>query len=59
MGMIVTAGDAAWRDARLNWLKALRRYPQREGQHYETERGRPPHFRDLNGGSALATPGWV
>jgi DNA-binding PadR family transcriptional regulator len=38
MGMIVTAGDAAWWDARIKWLQDLRQYLQREGQHYEARR---------------------
>jgi hypothetical protein len=38
MGMIVTAGDVAWWDARIRWLQALRQHLQREGQRYETER---------------------
>lgn len=38
MGMIVTAGDAAWWDARIKWLQELRQYLQREGQHYEERR---------------------
>ena len=37
MGMIVTAGDVAWWDARIRWLQALRQYLQREGQRYEEE----------------------
>jgi DNA-binding PadR family transcriptional regulator len=37
MGMIVTAGDVAWWDARIRWLQALRQYLQREGQRYEAE----------------------
>ena len=38
MGMIVTAGDVAWWDARIKWLQTLRQYLQREGQRYEAER---------------------
>lgn len=38
MGIIVTAGDAAWWDARIKWLQELRQYLQREGQRYEAER---------------------
>jgi DNA-binding PadR family transcriptional regulator len=38
MGIIVTAGDAAWWDARIRWLQTLRQYLQREGQRYEAER---------------------
>jgi DNA-binding PadR family transcriptional regulator len=38
MGVIVTAGDAAWWDARIKWLQELRQYLQREGQRYEAER---------------------
>jgi DNA-binding PadR family transcriptional regulator len=38
MGMIVTAGDVAWWDARIKWLQDLRQYLQREGQHYEARR---------------------
>jgi hypothetical protein len=37
MGIIVTAGDAAWWDARIKWLQTLRQYLQREGQSYEAE----------------------
>ena len=37
MGMIVTAGDVAWWDARIRWLQALRQYLQSEGQRYEAE----------------------
>jgi DNA-binding PadR family transcriptional regulator len=37
MGMIATAADAAWWDARVKWLQALRHYLQREGQRYEAE----------------------
>src|SRR5271155_5277948 len=36
-GMIVTAGDVAWWDARIKWLQTLRQYLQREGQRYVTE----------------------
>ena len=39
MGVIVTAGDAAWWDARIRWLQALRQYLQRERQRYEAEQG--------------------
>ena len=39
MGVIVTAGDAAWWDARIKWLQALRQYLQREGQHYHAGHG--------------------
>jgi len=38
MGIIVTAGDVAWWDARIKWLQALRQYLQREGQRYGAER---------------------
>jgi DNA-binding PadR family transcriptional regulator len=38
MGIIVTSGDAAWWDARIKWLQALRQYLQREGQHFQAER---------------------
>lgn len=38
MGLIVVAGDAAWWDARIKWLQALRQDLQREGQRYEAER---------------------
>ena len=38
MGMIVTAGDVAWWDARIKWLQTLRQYLQREGQRYALER---------------------
>jgi hypothetical protein len=41
-GMIVTAGDVAWWDARIKWLQTLRQYLQREGQHYAAERERRP-----------------
>jgi DNA-binding PadR family transcriptional regulator len=37
MGMIVTAGDVAWWDARIRWLQALRQYLQKEGQRFEAE----------------------
>jgi len=37
-GMIVTAGDVAWWDARIKWLQTLRQYLQREGQRYAVER---------------------
>jgi hypothetical protein len=37
-GMIVTAGDVAWWDARIKWLQTLRQYLQREGQRYEMQR---------------------
>jgi len=37
-GMIVTAGDVAWWDARIKWLQTLRQYLQREGQRYAAER---------------------
>jgi Transcriptional regulator PadR-like family len=36
-GMIVTAGDVAWWDARIKWLQTLRQYLQREGQRYAEE----------------------
>jgi DNA-binding PadR family transcriptional regulator len=36
-GMIVTAGDVAWWDARIKWLQTLRQYLQREGQRYAAE----------------------
>jgi DNA-binding PadR family transcriptional regulator len=39
MSMIVTSGDAAWWDARIRWLQALRQYLQREVQRCEAERG--------------------
>jgi DNA-binding PadR family transcriptional regulator len=39
MTLIVTAGDVAWWDARIKWLQDLRRYLQREGQHYEAQHG--------------------
>ena len=42
MGMIATAADAAWWDARIKWLQTLRHYLQREGQLYEE--GRAPAF---------------
>jgi DNA-binding PadR family transcriptional regulator len=38
MGMIVTAGDVAWWDARIKWLQELRQHLQREGQDYEARR---------------------
>jgi hypothetical protein len=41
-GMIVTAGDVAWWDARIKWLQTLRQYLQREGQRYAAERERQP-----------------
>ena len=37
-GMIVTAADVAWWDARIKWLQTLRQYLQREGQRYAAER---------------------
>jgi Transcriptional regulator PadR-like family len=37
-GMIVTAGDVAWWDARIKWLQTLRQYLQREGERYAIER---------------------
>jgi hypothetical protein len=37
-GMIVTAGDVAWWDARIKWLQTLRQYLQREGQRYAMQR---------------------
>jgi len=37
-GMIVTAGDVAWWDARIKWLQTLRQYLQREGERYAAER---------------------
>jgi DNA-binding PadR family transcriptional regulator len=36
-GMIVTAADVAWWDARIKWLQTLRQYLQREGQRYAAE----------------------
>jgi DNA-binding PadR family transcriptional regulator len=39
MSLIVTAGDAAWWDARIKWLQELRRYLQREVRYYEAGRG--------------------
>jgi DNA-binding PadR family transcriptional regulator len=39
MGLIVTASDVAWWDARIKWLQQLRTYLQREGQRYEAARG--------------------
>jgi DNA-binding PadR family transcriptional regulator len=39
MSVIVTSGDAAWWDARIRWLQALRQYLQREGQRYAAGRG--------------------
>jgi DNA-binding PadR family transcriptional regulator len=38
MGIIVTSGDAAWWDARIKWLQALRQYLQREEQRFQAER---------------------
>jgi hypothetical protein len=37
-GMIVTAGDVAWWDARIKWLQTLRQYLQREGERYAAQR---------------------
>jgi hypothetical protein len=37
-GMIVTAGDVAWWDARIKWLQTLRQYLQQEGQRYAMQR---------------------
>jgi DNA-binding PadR family transcriptional regulator len=42
MGMIVTAGDVAWWDARIKWLQTLRQYLQREGERYAAEQRQPP-----------------
>jgi DNA-binding PadR family transcriptional regulator len=42
MSMIVTAGDAAWWDARLNWLKTMRQHLQRERQRNQAERSGAP-----------------
>ena len=39
MGVIATAGDAAWWDARIKWLQALRQYLQREGQRFQAGHG--------------------
>lgn len=39
MGIIITAGDAAWWDARIKWLQTLRQYLQREAQRYEAGQG--------------------
>jgi DNA-binding PadR family transcriptional regulator len=39
MTLIVTAGDVAWWDARIKWLQDMRRYLQREGQHYKAQHG--------------------
>jgi DNA-binding PadR family transcriptional regulator len=39
-GMIITAGDVAWWDARIKWLQLLRQYLQREGQNYAEEQRR-------------------
>jgi DNA-binding PadR family transcriptional regulator len=39
MGVIVTSGDAAWWDARIRWLQALRQYLQRERQRLQAGRG--------------------
>jgi DNA-binding PadR family transcriptional regulator len=41
MGMIVTAGDVAWWDARIKWLQTLRQYLQREGERYAAEHRQP------------------
>jgi DNA-binding PadR family transcriptional regulator len=41
MGMIVTAGDVAWWDARIKWLQTLRQYLQQEGERYAAEQRRP------------------
>jgi DNA-binding PadR family transcriptional regulator len=37
MGVIVTAGDAAWWDGRIKWLQGLRLYLEQEWQHYQGE----------------------
>jgi hypothetical protein len=37
-GMIVTAADVAWWDARIKWLQTLRQYLQREGERYAAQR---------------------
>jgi DNA-binding PadR family transcriptional regulator len=39
MGIIVSSGDAAWWDARIKWLQALRQYLQREGQRFQAGQG--------------------
>jgi hypothetical protein len=39
MGVIATAGDAAWWDARIKWLQALRQYLLREGQRSQAGTG--------------------
>jgi DNA-binding PadR family transcriptional regulator len=39
MGLIVTASDVTWWDARIKWLQQLRTYLQREGQHYAAGAG--------------------
>jgi DNA-binding PadR family transcriptional regulator len=39
MGIIVSSGDAAWWDARIKWLQALRQYLQREGQRFQAGTG--------------------
>lgn len=39
MGIIVSSGDAAWWDARIKWLQALRQYLLREGQRYKAGTG--------------------
>jgi DNA-binding PadR family transcriptional regulator len=39
MTLIVTASDVAWWDGRIKWLGEVRRYLQREGQHYQAGRG--------------------
>ena len=41
MGMIGTAGDVAWWDARIKWLQTLRQYLQREGERYAAEQRQP------------------
>jgi DNA-binding PadR family transcriptional regulator len=37
MGVIVTAGEAAWWDGRIKWLQGLRIYLEQEWEHYRAE----------------------
>jgi DNA-binding PadR family transcriptional regulator len=39
MSIIVTSGDAAWWEARIRWLQALRQYLQKEVERYEAGHG--------------------
>jgi DNA-binding PadR family transcriptional regulator len=47
MGIIVSSGDAAWWDARIKWLQALRQYLQREGQRFQAGTGPASSLRRI------------